>query len=162
MNNMLGFIILLIVAILIVIGEHRYRRWRKENPEDEQSPSNGVCQQTDNNTIPVNDNYCTRIAGINYRDGIDDLAGHEVKCTLESDPQNEYDPFAIKVIHTQSGRHLGFVPAKETEAVRKFIHYQLPFFACKAQINLIEDDMTDPQEPETFFAAELKIYNHYV
>lgn len=153
MNNMLGFIILLAVAILIIIGEQRYRRWREANPED---------QQTDNNTISVNDNYCTRIAGINFQNGIYDLAGHEVKCTLEADPQNEYDPFAIKVIHTQSGRHLGFVPAKETEAVRKFIHYQLPFFACKAQINLIKDDMTDTQEPETFFAAELKIYNHYV
>jgi hypothetical protein len=152
MNNMLGFIILLAVAILIIIGEQRYRRWREANPED---------QQTDNNTISVNDNYCTRIAGINFQNGIDDLAGHEVKCTLEADPQNEYDPFAIKVIHTQSGRHLGFVPAKETEAVRKFIHYQLPFFACKAQINLIKDDMTDTQEPETFFATELKIYNHY-
>lgn len=162
MNNMFGFIILLAVAILIVIGEQRYRRWREANPEDEQSPCSSSCQQIENNTIPVNDNYCTRIAGINFRNGIDDLAGHEVKCTLEADPQNEFDPFAIKVIHTQSGHHLGFVPAKETEAVRKFIHYQLPFFACKAQINLIKDDTTDPQEPETFFAAELKIYNHYV
>jgi hypothetical protein len=162
MNNMLGLVILLVVAILIVIGEQRYRRWREENPEDEQFPSSSSFQQTDNNTISVNDNYCTRIAGINFRNGINDLVGHEVKCSLEADPRNEYDPFAIKVIHTQSGHHLGFVPAKETEAVRKFIHYKLPFFACKAQINLIKDDKTDPQEPEAFFAAELKIYNHYV
>ena len=132
MNNMLGFIILLVVAILIVIGEQRYRRWREANPEEEQSQSNGVCQQTDNNTIPVNDNYCTRIAGINYRDGIDDLAGHEVKCTLEADPQNEYDPFAIKVIHTQSGRHLGFIPAKETESVRKIYPLPAPFLCLQS------------------------------
>lgn len=62
------------------------------------------------------------IAGINYREGIADYVG-EFEGYLQPDTQNEYDPNAIAVYHSD-GHHLGFIPAYETQEVREL---NLPF-----------------------------------
>ena len=56
------------------------------------------------------------IAGISYRDNIDDYLG-EFKGTLEAEPTNEYDPNAIKVL-AADGHHVGYVPKDMTSEIR--------------------------------------------
>ena len=62
------------------------------------------------------------IAGINYREGIAAYVG-KFDGYLQPDTQNEYDPNAIAVYHSD-GHHLGFIPAYETQEVREL---NLPF-----------------------------------
>jgi len=57
------------------------------------------------------------IAGIEYRDNIDEYLGESVG-VLESEPTNHYDPNAIKVL-TADGHHVGYVPKDMTDEVRK-------------------------------------------
>jgi len=56
------------------------------------------------------------IAGMSYRDNIDDYIG-EFKGTLEAEPTNTYDPNAIKVL-APDGRHVGYVPKDMTSEIR--------------------------------------------
>jgi len=56
------------------------------------------------------------IAGISYRDNIDNHLGEFVG-TLEAEPTNAYDPNAIKVL-AHDGHHVGYVPADMTEEIR--------------------------------------------
>lgn len=78
--------------------------------------------------------YNVKIAGINFRKGIKDLAGQYFSCYLEADPKNKYDQNAIKIMHAD-GRHLGFIPSEETEHVRQFINDQFPYMDCKGHID---------------------------
>ena len=78
--------------------------------------------------------YNSKIAGINFRKGIKDLAGQYFSCYLEADPKNKYDQNAIKIMHAD-GRHLGFIPSEETEHVRQFINDQFPYMDCKGHID---------------------------
>ena len=78
--------------------------------------------------------YNSKIAGINFRKGIKDLAGQYFSCYLEADPKNKYDQNAIKIMHAD-GRHLGFIPSEETEHVREFINNQFPYMDCKGHID---------------------------
>ena len=57
------------------------------------------------------------IAGMSYRDDIDDYLGEHVG-TLEAEPTNEYDHNAIKIL-TEDGHHVGYVPKDITSEVRK-------------------------------------------
>ena len=36
--------------------------------------------------------------------------GDDESLSLEPEPDNEYDPRAVKVIHTEFGYHLGYIP----------------------------------------------------
>jgi len=56
------------------------------------------------------------IAGMSYRDDIDDYLGEHVG-TLESEPTNEYDPNAIKIL-AEDGHHVGYVPKDMTSEIR--------------------------------------------
>ena len=56
------------------------------------------------------------IAGMSYRDDIDDYLGEHVG-TLEAEPTNEYDPNAIKIL-AEDGHHVGYVPKDMTSEVR--------------------------------------------
>ena len=56
------------------------------------------------------------IAGITHHDGIDDYLGEFVG-TLEPEPDNPYDPNAIKVL-APDGHHVGYVPKDITSEVR--------------------------------------------
>ena len=56
------------------------------------------------------------IAGMSYRDNIDDFLGEHVG-TLEAEPTNEYDPNAIKIL-AEDGHHVGYVPKDMTSEIR--------------------------------------------
>lgn len=58
------------------------------------------------------------IAGMSYRDNIDDYIGEHAG-TLEAEPDNDYDPNAIKVL-AEDGHHVGYVPKDMTTRVREF------------------------------------------
>lgn len=64
------------------------------------------------------------IAGIEYRDNIDEYLGESVG-VLEAEPTNPYDPNAIKIL-AHDGHHVGYIPKDMTNEVRNFT--QLP---CK-------------------------------
>ena len=57
------------------------------------------------------------IAGMSYRDNIDDYIGEHVG-TLEPEPTNPYDSNAIKIL-AEDGHHVGYVPKDMTAEVRK-------------------------------------------
>ena len=75
------------------------------------------------------------IAGMSYRDDIDDYVGEHAG-TLEPEPDNEYDPNAIKVL-AADGHHVGYVPKDMTAQVRKFT--TLP---CKCYFYIGENNGT--------------------
>lgn len=96
--------------------------------------------------------YHTKIAGINYQTGIKPFVNTYFDCLIKADPKNEFDEKAIKIIH-ESGKHIGFIPAEETEAVRNFLNNQLPY-KCKGHITESHDyDNND----RTFFIGEINI-----
>ena len=66
------------------------------------------------------------IAGISYRENIDDYLG-EFKGTLEAEPTNEYNPNAIKVL-APDGHHVGYAPKDMTAEVRKVTNLPCPCF----------------------------------
>ena len=57
------------------------------------------------------------IAGMSYRDDIDDYLGEHVG-TLEAELTNPYDSNAIKIL-AEDGHHVGYVPKDMTAEVRK-------------------------------------------
>jgi hypothetical protein len=62
------------------------------------------------------------IAGLSYRDNIDNYLGEFVG-TLEAEPTNAYDSNAIKVL-AADGHHVGYVPKDMTAEVRN--NFTLP------------------------------------
>ena len=62
------------------------------------------------------------IAGMSYREDIDKYIGEHTG-TLEAEPDNEYDPNAIKIL-ASDGHHVGYVPKYMTDEIRR--HAQLP------------------------------------
>ena len=66
------------------------------------------------------------IAGMSHRDNIDEYLG-EFKGTLEAEPDNAYDPNAIKVLAVD-GHHVGYVPKYMTADVRKYATLPCPCF----------------------------------
>ena len=66
------------------------------------------------------------IAGMSYRENIDEYLG-EFKGTLEAEPDNAYDPNAIKVLAVD-GYHVGYVPKDMTADVRKYATLPCPCF----------------------------------
>lgn len=85
------------------------------------------------------DIYRTSVAGINFRRGIKNLAGTTFDATLVAEPTNKHDPNAIKII-SFDGRHLGFIPADETTAVREFLSGTLPH-PCRVHVDEDEQDV---------------------
>ena len=68
-----------------------------------------------------------KIAGINRREGIDRYVGR-VDCALVPEPDNEFDPEAIKVV-ADDRHHLGYVPADQTAFVRSLTAGEFPYKA---------------------------------
>lgn len=66
------------------------------------------------------------IAGIEYRDNIDEYLGESVG-VLEAEPTNTYDPNAIKIL-AHDGHHVGYVPKDMTAEVRKVAKLPCPCF----------------------------------
>ena len=100
--------------------------------------------------------YHTKIAGINYAKKIKDLAGQYFDCYVIADPTNKYDHNAIKIVHTD-GRHLGFIPADETEYVREFLDDQLPHYTCRAYIGEDEEYNDRTERYRTYLYGYINI-----
>ena len=79
-----------------------------------------------------------KIAGINYRSGIGKYVGR-VECALVPEPDNEYDPNAIKVI-AEDRHHLGYIPTNQTDFVRSLAANEFPY-RCTAFIDEHEDEL---------------------
>lgn len=78
-----------------------------------------------------------KIAGINYRSNIGKYVGR-VECALVPEPENEYDPDAIKIV-ADDRHHLGYIPTDQTEFVRSLTANEFPY-RCTAFIDEHEDE----------------------
>ena len=104
------------------------------------------------------DIYSTKVAGINFRKAAaSQYAGITFPATIIADPKNEYDENAIKVIHSGSKKHLGFIPADETEDVRHFLDGHLPHRNCRVHIDEDEDIDDETGKTRTYFTAQIAI-----
>ena len=79
-----------------------------------------------------------KIAGINHREGIDRYVGR-VDCALVPEPDNEFDPEAIKIV-ADDRHHLGYIPADQTAFVRSLTAEEFPYKAT-AFIEEKEDEV---------------------
>lgn len=100
--------------------------------------------------------YHTKIAGINFRKNIRNLATLYFDAMLIPEPTNKHDKNAIKIVHAEDHRHLGYIPAEETDDVRKWVNNQFPY-PCSAFIDECEewDDVRDRER--TFLVGEINI-----
>lgn len=90
------------------------------------------------------------IAGINHRTGIDRYVGR-IECALVPEPENEFDPNAIKIV-AEDRHHLGYIPSKQTDFMRAFTGNSFPY-RCTAFIVAKEDEVTG----RTFFVGHVYI-----
>lgn len=102
------------------------------------------------------DLYHTKIAGINFRKDIRNLATLYFDAILIPEPTNKHDKNAIKIVHAEDHRLLGYIPAEETNDVRKWVNNQFPY-PCSAFIDECEewDDVRDRER--TFLVGEINI-----
>ena len=78
-----------------------------------------------------------KVAGMNHRTGIGRYKGF-IDVALVPEPQNEFDPNAIKVIASDR-HHLGYVAAHQTDFVRSLTGDKFPY-RCKCDIYEGEND----------------------
>lgn len=102
------------------------------------------------------DLYHTKIAGINFCRGIKNLAGVYFDALLIPEPNNKYDPNAIKIVYADDRRKLGYIPADETEAVRLWVKNQFPY-PCRAHIDEFEEWDDELERDRTFLKGEINI-----
>ena len=96
-------------------------------------------RRDDGGWLSVFDNLrILKIAGINRRDGIGRYVGR-VDCALVPEPDNEFDPEAIKVV-ADDRHHLGYIPADQTAFVRSLTAGEFPYKAT-AFIEEKEDEV---------------------
>ena len=79
-----------------------------------------------------------KIAGINHRQGISRYVGR-VECALVPEPDNEYDPDAIKIV-AEDRHHLGYIPSGQTDTVCWLAANEFPY-RCTAFIEAHEDEI---------------------
>lgn len=91
-----------------------------------------------------------KIAGINHRQGISRYVGR-VECALVPEPDNEYDPDAIKVV-AEDRHHLGYIPSGQTEMVCWLAANEFPY-RCTAFI----EDHEDEDDGHKFFTGHVYI-----
>ena len=98
-------------------------------------------RRSDGGWLSIYDNLrILKIAGINYRQGINHYVGR-VECMLVPEPDNEYDPDAIKVV-SEDGHHLGYIPSGQTDFVSSLSGDEFPY-RCTAFIQENEDEDDD-------------------
>ena len=102
------------------------------------------------------DLYHTKIAGINFRRGIKDLAGVYFDAILVAEPKNKYDQNAIKILHATDNRHIGYIPSDETDAVRAWVNNNLPY-PCRAHIEEFEEWDDEKERDVTKLYGEINI-----
>ena len=95
-------------------------------------------KRSDGGFLSIYDNLrILKIAGINHRQGINRYIGR-VECALVPEPQNEYDPNAIKVVASDR-HHLGYIPSDMTDFVRSMAGEEFPM-RCACFIDEVEDE----------------------
>ena len=87
-----------------------------------------------------------KIAGINHRQGISRYVGR-VECALVPEPENEYDPDAIKIV-AEDRHHLGYIPSGQTDTVCWLAANEFPY-RCTAFI----DECKDGTDGHKFFVG---------
>ena len=96
-------------------------------------------RRDDGGWLSIYDNLrILKIAGINHREGIDRYVGR-VDCALVPEPDNEFDPEAIKIV-ADDRHHLGYIPADQTAFVRSLTAEEFPYKAT-AFIEEKEDEL---------------------
>lgn len=100
--------------------------------------------------------YHTKIAGINFARGIKNLAGVYFDALLIPEPTNKYDTNAIKIIHAHDRRKLGYIPAEETDAVRRWVSNQFPY-PCRAHIEDFEEFDEEKEKEVIRLKGEINI-----
>ena len=108
-------------------------------------------RRSDGGWLSIFDNLrILKIAGINHRPDICRYVGR-VECALVPEPDNEYDPDAIKIV--ASDRHLlGYIPAGYSDMVCSWTANEYPY-RCTAFIQEHEDE-TDGHQ---FFTGQVYI-----
>ena len=95
-------------------------------------------RRDDGGWLSIYDNLrILKIAGINHREGISRYVGR-VNCALVPEPDNEYDPDAIKIV-ADDRHHLGYIPSGQTELVCLLTANEFPYH-CTAFIEAHEDE----------------------
>lgn len=95
-------------------------------------------RRDDGGWLSIYDNLrILKIAGINHRQGISRYVGR-VECALVPEPDNEYDPDAIKIV-AEDRHHLGYIPSGQTEMVCWLTTNEFPY-RCTAFIEACEDE----------------------
>ena len=94
--------------------------------------------RSDGGWLSIFDNLrILKIAGINHRQGISRYVGR-VECALVPEPDNEYDPDAIKIV-AEDRHHLGYIPSGQTDLVCSLTANEFPY-RCTAFIEEREDE----------------------
>lgn len=95
-------------------------------------------RRDDGGWLSIYDNLrILKIAGINHRQGISRYVGR-VECALVPEPDNEYDPDAIKIV-AEDRHHLGYIPSGQTDFVCSLTANEFPY-RCTAFIEAHEDE----------------------
>ena len=95
-------------------------------------------RRDDGGWLSIYDNLrILKIAGINHRQGISRYVGR-VECALVPEPENEFDPDAIKVV-AEDRHHFGYIPSGQTEMVCWLTANEFPY-RCTAFIEACEDE----------------------
>ena len=95
-------------------------------------------RRADGGWLSIYDNLrILKIAGINHRQGISRYLGR-VECALMPEPDNEYDPDAIKIV-AEDRHHLGYIPSGQTDLVCSLTANEFPY-RCTAFIEECEDE----------------------
>ena len=95
-------------------------------------------KRDDGGWLSIYDNLrILKIAGINYRDGISRYVGR-VNCALVPEPDNEYDPDAIKIV-AEDRHHIGYIQSGQTDLVCSLTANEFPY-RCTAIIEEHEDE----------------------
>ena len=95
-------------------------------------------KRDDGGWLSIYDNLrILKIAGINYREGINRYVGR-VNCALVPEPDNEYDPDAIKIV-AEDRHHLGYIQSGQTDLVCSLTANEFPY-RCTAIIEEHEDE----------------------
>lgn len=100
--------------------------------------------------------YHTKIAGINFCRGIKNLAGVYFDAMLIPEPKNKYDPNAIKIVHADDKRKLGYIPADETDSVRAWVNNKFPH-PCRAHVDDFEEWDEELERDRTVLRGEINI-----
>lgn len=96
-------------------------------------------RRDDGGWLSIYDNLrILKIAGINHRQGISRYVGR-VECALVPEPENEFDPDAIKIV-AEDRHHLGYIPSGQTEMVCWLTANEFPY-RCTAFIEAHEDEI---------------------